>query len=206
MTKDPHDPQRIMRRLVWPVAVAAVALAGCSTSAGSTAGHAASGTPVTVTVTPAPTMAPTAVPAAIQDSPATVTVTVAPPPAQAPPAPQPANGPAMFRTPSGNINCTLSAPGGEIEARCEVADHAWSATAPADCHLNWGDRLYVRQGGDAGFGCYGQDFPTGQQTLGYGQSRSFGTITCESEPSGMTCTDNSTGHYFRVSRETYEIG
>jgi hypothetical protein len=203
MTKNLQDPQRIMRHLVWPVALAAVAVAGCSTSAGSTAGHPASGTPVTSTVTVAPT--PMQAPAPGQTP--TVTVTVTPPPAAAPaPVVQPANGPATFRSPSGDINCTLSTPGGEIEARCEVVDHAWSATSPPDCHMNWGDRVYLRQGGNAGFGCYGQEFPVGETTLAYGQALSLGTITCESEAAGMTCTDGSTGHYFRVSRESYELG
>jgi hypothetical protein len=27
----------------------------------------------------------------------------------------------------------------------------------------------------------------------------------DSELPGMTCTDNSTGHYFRVSRDNYEL-
>jgi hypothetical protein len=35
---------------------------------------------------------------------------------------------------------------------------------------------------------------------------SIGAITCDSEPSGVTCTNSSTGHFFRVSRESYELG
>jgi hypothetical protein len=46
----------------------------------------------------------------------------------------------------------------------------------------------------------------GVQTLDYGQTRSVGTITCDSETSGMTCTDTSTGHFLRVSRESYQLG
>jgi hypothetical protein len=46
----------------------------------------------------------------------------------------------------------------------------------------------------------------GLWTLGYGQSLSAGAITCDSEPTGMTCTDRSTGHFFRVSRESYQLG
>jgi hypothetical protein len=202
MTENLHDPQRIKRHLVWSVALAVVALAGCSSTAGSTAGHAAPGAPATPTVTVAP---PAAAPIAAQGSTPTVTVTVAPPAAPAAQQSGP-NGPAAFRSPSGNISCTLSTPGGENAARCEVVDHAWVATSPPDCHLNWGDRLYLTQGGEAGFGCYAQEFPTAQQTLGYGQTLSLGTITCDSEPAGMTCTDGSTGHYFRVSRETYAFG
>jgi hypothetical protein len=43
-------------------------------------------------------------------------------------------------------------------------------------------------------------------TLDYGQMRSVGAITCASEPSGVKCTDSSTGHFFRLSRESYELG
>jgi hypothetical protein len=187
VTENPHDVQqaRATRATGWQglaclAALAAVTLAGCSTSAGSTAVHASSGTP-----------APS-----ISTVPAT-TVVVAPA----------ANGPATFRSPSGNINCTLSTPGGDITARCEVVNHTWVAAPPPDCHLDSGDRFYLTQGGSAIVGCYGQEFgPAPQQTLGYGQSWSFGTLTCVSEYTGMTCTDSSTGHYFRVSRDDYELG
>lgn len=137
----------------------------------------------------------------------TVTVTAAPAPAPVTTVIAQPDGPASFRSPSGNINCTLSTPGGENAARCEVVDHTWAAPPPPpDCHLNSGDRFYLTQGGSAVVGCYGQEFPTAEQTLGYGQSRSLGTITCVSEYTGMTCTDSSTGHYFRVSRDGYELG
>jgi hypothetical protein len=43
-------------------------------------------------------------------------------------------------------------------------------------------------------------------TLGYGQTRSAGGITCDSEPSSVTCADAGSGHYFRVSRDSYELG
>ncbi len=197
------------RGLVWLVALAAVTVAGCSSSAGSTAVRAASDAPATSISTPAPTMAPTPIPAAMQDSAPTVTVTVAPPPVPTTTVvmQSAANGPATFRSPSGNINCTLTTPGGDIAARCEVVDHTWVAPPPPDCHLDSGDRFYLTQGGSALVGCYGQEFgPAPQQTLGYDQSLSFGTITCVSEYTGVTCTDSSTGHYFRVAREVYELG
>ncbi|MDT5016309.1 MAG: hypothetical protein QOD39_2469, partial [Mycobacterium sp.] len=97
--------------------------------------------------------------------------------------------------------------GGDIAARCEVVDHTWAAPPPPDCHLNYGDRFYLTQAGGAVVGCYGQEFGPGPfPKHGYGQSRTFGTITCASEYTGMTCTDGSTGHYFRVSRDSYELG
>src|SRR5262245_43869497 len=194
-----------MNKNLWLVALTSLALAGCS-SAGSAqapsvspAASPVSAPTVTVTVTPAP-------------APARVTVTAAPAPA---PAPAPttvvvqaaANGPASFRSPSGNINCNLSTPGGRIEARCEVVEHAWAAPPrEPECHLNWGDRFALTQDGGAAFDCYGQALPPVNETLAYGQARSFGSITCESESTGMTCTDSSTGHYFRVSRESWDLG
>jgi hypothetical protein len=202
MTANLHVPQRIMRRQLWLVAVAALALAGCSSSAGST--PATSDSPATI---PAPTVTVTAMPAT---APAPVTVT-APAPA---PAPAPtivvqaaANGPASFRSPSGNINCSLSTQGSSIAARCEVVEHTWAAPPrEPECHLNWGDRFELTQGNNAAFDCYGQEFPAANEALVYGQTRSFGSITCDSEFTGMTCTDSSTGHYFRVSRDGFELG
>ncbi|MCU1698520.1 MAG: hypothetical protein JWR34_4583 [Mycobacterium sp.] len=41
---------------------------------------------------------------------------------------------------------------------------------------------------------------------GYGQTQTVDAITCASEPAAMTCADSSTGHYFRISREAYEVG
>jgi hypothetical protein len=211
MTENLHHPQGAratratgMAGLGCLVALAALTVAGCSSSAGSTAVPAPSvspaiaqstslpAAPVTVTVTPAPAPAP-------------VTVTVTP--ASEPTTVAQPEGPSSFRSPSGNINCTLSTPGGDNAARCEVVNHTWTAPPPPpDCHLNSGDRFYLTQGNAAVVGCYAQEFPVAESTLGYGQTRSFGTITCDSEYTGMTCTDSSTGHYFRVSRDTYELG
>jgi hypothetical protein len=46
----------------------------------------------------------------------------------------------------------------------------------------------------------------GLKTLDYGQTYSRGAITCDSEFSGVICTDTPTGHFLRVSRENYEFG
>ena len=65
----------------------------------------------------------------------------------------------------------------------------------------------LEQGTPASLGCQGGvivDPPP--PTLGYGQTRSVGTITCDVEPSGVTCTDSSTGHFLRLSRDSYQLG
>jgi hypothetical protein len=67
----------------------------------------------------------------------------------------------------------------------------------------------LSKGNPGNLGCYEgvSNFDTpGLKTLDYGQTFSRGAITCDSEPSGVTCTDTATGHYFRVAREDYELG
>jgi hypothetical protein len=184
------------------VALAAVMLTGCS-GTGSTAVHATSDSPATL----APMTSPLApVSASTPSATPTVTVTVnAPAPSTVVVAQPASTGP--FQSPSGNISCTMFAFDGQNSVRCEIADYSWVAPPPSpDCHLNWGSRFKLEQSGAAVFDCSGAELPAPEQTLAYGETRSLGAITCETEPVGMTCTDGSTGHYFRVSRETYELG
>jgi hypothetical protein len=103
---------------------------------------------------------------------------------------------------------------GTAFATCKLKDHTWVAppTSGGDCEYSGSDLMLLQ--GDAP--CAGfwpsqiflaqQPQYGGLQTLAYGQTRSIGAITCDSEPSGVTCTDSSTGHFFRVSRESYELG
>jgi hypothetical protein len=130
-----------------------------------------------------------------------------------------------FQSPSGNIACDYQVGfGGDdnIEVvQCEVRDHAWVAPA-ATCtgayndeqrasNAAGGDEFSLIGGKPSRLGCYWGfggplSTPNGKTTLEYGQTLSVGAITCDSEPSGVTCTDSSTGHFFRVSRESYELG
>lgn len=114
-----------------------------------------------------------------------------------------------FVTPSGNIVCLVSTSFDDTNgAECEIRDHSYAAPAkPADCHLGWGDRISLKQGSAPVVHCHGDtNFVPGLPTLAYGQTRSAGTIVCDSEPTEMTCTDGSTGHYLRLSRESLELG
>jgi hypothetical protein len=115
-----------------------------------------------------------------------------------------------FQSPSGNVNCLIGTfVGGDDDnfVYCDVANRIWVAPPrPADCPLVWGSRFRLDEGKAAGFGCYHQELPAPESTLDYGQRRSVGPITCDSEPAGMTCTDGSTGHFFRISRESYQFG
>ncbi|HEX3283406.1 MAG TPA: DUF6636 domain-containing protein [Mycobacterium sp.] len=115
-----------------------------------------------------------------------------------------------FHSPSGNIFCDMHmGDDGKSQATCITADHNWvSPPRSRDCADNelWGDALSLYQG-EAGFQCYLRlpDDPTAGQTLHYGDTLANGTITCKSEPAGITCTDSGTGHFFRIARESYQL-
>ena len=109
-----------------------------------------------------------------------------------------------FVSPSGNITCGLGTFNGKASATCEIRDYSF--TAP-HCTQGGGNEFSVTEGQPATPRCHTDtNFVPGRPVLQYGQSRSAGPITCDSAPSGMTCTDTSTGHYFRVSRESYQLG
>jgi hypothetical protein len=110
-----------------------------------------------------------------------------------------------FQSPSGNIFCMLGADG----AACDINDYTYQPPPPPECgkHLPWGSRFTLTSGKPGAIECHGDTLRVaGEPTLGYGQTASAGTITCDSELSGMTCTDASTGHYFRVSRDSFNLG
>jgi hypothetical protein len=122
----------------------------------------------------------------------------------------------QFQSPSGNIFCAMSASdGGQGGVDCQIGDHTY-VLPPKPCeHSAWGDRFGLTQGSAPVMAChndtikpsYGYPGPNpAVPTLDYGQTRSVGVISCDSEPSGMMCTDTSTGHFFRVSSASYQIG
>ena len=137
------------------------------------------------------------------------------------------SGPALqtFQTPSGNVVCDYQVGMGDDPdkgyVKCEVRDHTWVVDRATDCTgpvadaqrarglAPDGDAFSIIEGEPAKLMCYWGsgtlNAPT-MSTLDYGQTQSAGAITCESETSGVTCTDSSTGHFFRVSRESYELG
>jgi hypothetical protein len=126
----------------------------------------------------------------------------------------------MFGSPSGNIRCILNAQDGPAPiALCQIKIKTFTVPPGSgrgqtgepcpygtgsgnDFRLDQGQPGFIRCSFAALGGGGGGPWPT----LEYGQSRSLGAITCESQPSGMTCTDIDSGHFFRVSRDSYELG
>jgi hypothetical protein len=128
----------------------------------------------------------------------------------------------QFKSPTGNIACILdgmtSISGSELgSAVCDIVDYTWAAPPlPANCRFPHGPVFYLNQRYDnqgpaatidqCGPGNSGINLTPALQTLDYGQTHSVGAINCDSESSGVTCTDAGTGHFFRVSRDSYQVG
>lgn len=112
-----------------------------------------------------------------------------------------------FISPSGNIACMLG-DGLDGGVACDINEHTYAVPPrPANCPLSWGDRFQLIPGRAPTMICHGDTVrnPGNEQTLSYGQTVSMGTITCDSETAGMTCTDSATGHFFRVARDSYDM-
>jgi hypothetical protein len=115
--------------------------------------------------------------------------------------------PPSFQTPSGNIMCWVD----DNAAACRIVDYTYSAQQQ-DCPSPGGPNgFWLNDGAPAVLKCSNDPPGTyaGLRTsvmLDYGQTRTVGVMTCAGEPSGVTCTDTSTGHFFRVSRDSYQLG
>jgi hypothetical protein len=119
-----------------------------------------------------------------------------------------------FRSPSGNINCEMGVGDDGLGSVICQGGSGFKVKAPCE-HSAWGDRFTMTQGSAPVSHChndtivpsYGFPGPNPDvPILAYGQTKSAGTITCDSEVTGMTCTDTTTGHYVHVARHDNEIG
>ncbi len=115
-----------------------------------------------------------------------------------------------FKTPSGNIYCKMWVGNDGLAAvGCEGGGS--QAGPEPDCaeHMQWGDRFSMVQGQAPESHCHTDTIRSNQAqapVLEYGQTQSTGTITCDSETTGLACTDTSTGHFFSMSREANTLG
>jgi hypothetical protein len=111
------------------------------------------------------------------------------------------HGPKAFSTPSGNIGCYVDGSG----ARCDIAERSWKPTPDEQgCELDYGQGITV-DATHAEFVCAGDTTLGAKTVLGYGQSAQRGPFLCESEQSGVTCSEQVNGHGFFISRESFRI-
>ncbi len=124
-----------------------------------------------------------------------------------------------FSSPSGNIRCKITATAdAPSTVACQLENITYTVPAGtahddngAVCDRDYGSgrdvRLVQGQPGYVRCSYAALDGGVGPwPTLPYGQSQTLGGITCESAPSAVTCTDTGSGHFFRISRDIYELG
>jgi hypothetical protein len=108
-----------------------------------------------------------------------------------------------FTSPSKNIGCLLS----DDLLRCDIEERNWSPPPrPTDCpdFTGYGQGISLHPTGSAQFVCAGDTAMGGGPVLPYGQYQAGGGMSCNSEPSGMRCS-NSDGHGFTISRDAYRL-
>lgn len=123
-----------------------------------------------------------------------------------------------FSSPSGNIRCVIDASEAPAAAMCQLENITFSVPAGeshddngAPCPRDYGSgRDFRLVAGEPGFvRCSYAALDGGMgswPTLAYGQSQTLGGITCASTPIAVTCTDTASQHFFRISRDVYEVG
>jgi len=120
----------------------------------------------------------------------------------------------QFQSPSGDISCNLvNYPPLDTHSlaknfvQCDIADHSWAAPQPSPPGRADATSTFILMRGQLPIVAYRPGtFAAVGPMLDDAQAGSAGAITCSSEQSTIRCTDVSTGHFFRVSRESYELG
>jgi hypothetical protein len=108
-----------------------------------------------------------------------------------------------FRSPSDNIGCEVDA----SATRCDIKERAWAPPPkPANCDLDWGQGIEISGTETPSFVCAGDTaFDPSATVLAYGQHTRQGSIVCDSEQAGVTCTNEASNHGFFLSRDSYRI-
>ncbi|SUE15325.1 lipoprotein [Rhodococcus gordoniae] len=202
---------------MWPVAVvtgAALFVAGCGGSADGP--EADSGATSTTTSAAASTTSSTTVAPSTTEETTPSTTEPAPEPETSPEEPAPLaqveyqrNESYYFSSPDGTFECGIVRLPTRTEAGCEGPTDP-IPPRPEDCMVNWGLGIRVQDSGEGEFVCSGGPVylsPDGASpTLPPGSSLSQLGYTCAATAADVTCTNDATGHGFRVaagSNETF---
>ena len=120
----------------------------------------------------------------------------------------------QFQSPSGDISCHLvyypPAASRLIEknfVQCDIVNQSWAPPRPPPQGRDDATSTLVLMRGQLPIVGYSPGTLAASDPVNYDQPVSAGAITCTAaEQSAVKCTDTSTGHFFRVSHESYELG
>jgi hypothetical protein len=120
---------------------------------------------------------------------------------------------AQFQSPSGDISCNLvnSPPTdrlglGKNFVQCDIVNQSWVPPRPPPQGRDDATSTVVLMRGQLPIVGYSPGTLAASDPVNYDQPLSAGAIACSSEQAAVKCTDVSTGHFFRVSKESYELG
>jgi hypothetical protein len=110
-----------------------------------------------------------------------------------------------FRSPTGAIACDMFGTSDGGSASCEVAGNTYPKQVMPQCAPNRVTRFELIRGHRVELYCYDQPTLDDQRSVQrYGQPLSVGSITCVIDrTTGVTCSDSTTGHAFRASRDAW---
>jgi hypothetical protein len=120
---------------------------------------------------------------------------------------------AQFQSPSGDISCNLVnyPPTDKLGlsknfVQCDIVNQNWVPPRPPPQGHDDATSTVVLMRGQLPIVGYGPGTLAASDLVNYDHPLSAGAITCSSEQAAVKCTDVSTGHFFRVSQESYELG
>jgi hypothetical protein len=120
---------------------------------------------------------------------------------------------AQFELPSADISCNLvnqpptdthSLPNNFVQ--CDIVNQSLVPPRPPPDGRPEATSTFLLKRGQLPILGYSPGTLAAADQADYSQPVSGGSIICTSEQSSVRCTDISTGHFFRVSRESYELG
>ncbi len=118
----------------------------------------------------------------------------------------------QFQSPSGDITCNVAnyPPGDQHSlaknfAQCDIVNQSWVPPRPSPQGRSDTTTAILMRGQLPIVG-YSPGALAATEPVNYDQPVTAGAITCDSDESAVKCSDASTGHFFRVSQESYELG
>jgi hypothetical protein len=119
----------------------------------------------------------------------------------------------QFQSPSGDITCSMvSSPPGDTHsfaknfAQCDIVNQSWVPPQPPPAGRPDATVTAVLMRGQLPVVGYSPGALAATEPVNYDQPVTAGAITCDADESAVRCTDASTGHFFRISHESYALG
>lgn len=112
-----------------------------------------------------------------------------------------------FETPSQNIQCSVGLELEFSDIRCTIIERQGPPALPrlANCFSDWGHNFEMNNTGPVRMYCLPLDRSRdGFDRAEYGVRGEFGGFVCQSERTGLTCT-NEDGHGFFLSRRSQRV-